>query len=138
MDIVALWFNVEALTLFKSVLSLLISYWRQAFSRDYFVPKLCMFDAAAAVVISRTSCMYLSLASSSSCFKCILYASAILSTNESTQIELEASFQKFLFENCYNFRSQMCLLTYISCSLSISFWRLFSLIYSSSHYFWVS
>ena len=135
MDIVALGFNVEALTLFKSVLSLLISYWRQAFSRDYFVPSYCMFDAAAAVVISRTSCMYLSLASSSSCFKCILCASAILSKNESAQIELEASIQKLHFQNCYKFRSQMCLLTYISCSLSISLWRLFSFIYSSSHCF---
>ena len=62
MFIVALWLSVEALTLFKSVLSLLMSYWRQAFSRDCFVPSDCMLEAAAAVVISRTSCMYLSLA----------------------------------------------------------------------------
>ena len=62
MDIVALGFKVDALTLFKSVLSLLISYWRQAFSRDCFSPNYCMFDAAAAVVIARTSAMYLSRA----------------------------------------------------------------------------
>ena len=79
---VALAFSVDALTLFKSVLSLLISYWRQAFSRDCLVPSDCMFEAAAAVVISRTSCMYLSRASSSNYFRCILCWSAILHTNE--------------------------------------------------------
>ena len=61
-DCVADGLSVLALTFAKSVLSLLTSYWRQAFSRDCFSPRCCMLEAAAAVVMSRTSAIYLSLA----------------------------------------------------------------------------